>query len=134
MKKIILILAVTIGSAFVWQSCTKDGDLIGGGDTRESYIGVWSVSDQCSKQTYAVDIKEDEQNTTQVIIVNFANYGKPVTAVVADNTIYVGKQDIGNDTFVSGNGKLNGAMISWSSYNIETEGDLEECTATFQKN
>jgi len=131
MKKLILVFGILLGSAILWQSCTKEDSILDDGDARESFVGTWVVSDQCSKQTYGVDIKLDDDNSTQVIIVNFANLGKSAKAVIAGNNIYVENQDVGNGYSVSGNGKLTGSIISWSSYNFETDAELVECTATF---
>jgi len=132
MKKLVVIFAILFGGALLWQSCTKDGDLLGGGDSRDSFIGNWAVTDECSKQTYGVDIKLDDNNSTEVIIQNFANLGRPVSAIIAGTSITVGSQTVG-DYKVSGQGKLNGSVISWSSYNFESESDATECTAVFKK-
>lgn len=133
MKKLILIFGLLVGSALLWQSCTKEDSILDDGDSKDSFVGTWNVNDQCSKQTYGVDIKSDEGNSTQVIIVNFANLGKSATAVIAGNNIYVENQEVGSGYSVSGNGKLTGSIISWSSYNYETEAELVECTAIFSK-
>jgi len=133
MKKVILIIGILVGSACFWQSCTKDDSILIDGDSRESFVSAWTAVDQCSKQTYGVDIKIDESNSTQVIIVNFANLGRPATGIIAGNNIYVEKQNIGNGYSAEGNGKLNGSVITWLSYNYETESELVECTATYSK-
>lgn len=133
MKKIVVIFALLISSSLVWQSCSKDGDLFGDGNSRDSFVGNWSVTDQCSKQTYGVDIKLNDNNSSEVIIVNFANTGKPANAVVAGTSITVEKQDVGGGYTVNGHGKINGSTITWSTYNFETEANLFECTANFTK-
>jgi hypothetical protein len=133
MKKIFLIIGFLVSSALLWQSCTKEGDPTDEGDTREAFIGNWAVNDQCSKQTYGVSISLDGGNSSQVIIANYANLGNSAKAIVAGSNIQVESQDIGNGYSVSGNGTLNGEIISWSSYNFETDSDQTECTATFSK-
>ncbi|MCK5775583.1 MAG: hypothetical protein KAH25_05380 [Bacteroidales bacterium] len=132
MKKLIIIFTILLSGSLIWQSCSKDGDLLGGGDSRESFAGSWLVIDQCSKQTYGVDITSNEDNSTEVIIVNFANLGRSVNAIVAGNSITVEKQSAGEYT-VNGQGKINGSVISWSSYDFQTDADETKCTAVFKK-
>ena len=133
MKKILLIIGILLSSALLWQSCTKEGDPTDEENTRTLFVGNWTVTDQCSKQTYSVNISFDDDNSSQVIISNYANLGNSAKAVVAGSNIQVESQDIGNGYSVSGSGQLNGEIISWSSYNFETDSDLTECTATFSK-
>jgi len=133
MKSIVLIIALLVGSSLVWQSCSKEGDLFGEEDSRDSFVGTWSVNDQCAKQSYGVDIKLSDNNSSEVIIMNFANVGKPANAIVAGTSITVAKQDVGGGYTVNGNGKINGSTIVWSTYNFETEANEFECTATFKK-
>ena len=132
MKKIIIIFALFLSGSLIWQSCSKDSDLLSGGDLRESFVGNWSVTDQCSKQTYGVDITLNENNSTEVIIMNFANLGKAVNAIVGGSNITVAKQSTGEYT-VSGQGKLNGSVISWSTYDFESEAEATKCSAVFKK-
>ncbi len=133
MKKMILIIGIFIGAMLLWQSCTKEDSIIDDGDSRELFVGSWTVNDQCSKQTYGSNITIDESNSIQVIISNYANLGKSATAIIAGNNIHVETQNVGNGYSVGGSGKLNGSVIAWSSYYFETESDLTECTATFSK-
>jgi len=133
MKKIMVILGIIISSAILWQSCTKDDSIIGDADARDAFIGNWSVTDVCSKQTYGVNITANPNNSAEVIIENFANLGNSATALIAGNSIYVESQEIGNGYTVNGNGKLTGELIAWSAYNFESEGESNECTATFTK-
>lgn len=132
MKKLIIIFTILLSGSLIWQSCSKDGDLLGGGDSRESFVGNWSVTDVCSKQTYGIDITLNDDNSAEVNIMNFANLGRSVNAIVAGSSISVAKQSAGEYT-VSGQGKLNGSIISWSSYDFETESEVIKCTAVFKK-
>lgn len=134
MKKGIIILSLFISTIWIFQSCTKDNDLLDDGDVREEYSGDWTANDQCAKQTYGVSIILDEDNSTQVIISNFANLGYPAEAVIAGNSIYVESQEVGGGYTVSGNGKLTGSIITWTSYRFESEGDSADCICTFTEN
>ncbi|NOR86616.1 MAG: hypothetical protein GQ527_03310 [Bacteroidales bacterium] len=133
MKKLITILGILFSSSLLWQSCTAEDDLLDDGDIRESYVGEWVVNDQCSKQTYRVELSIDGNNSSQVIIENYANLGLDAKAVIGGTSIYVESQDIGNGYTVNGNGKLTGTIISWTTYNYQTSAELVECTATFSK-
>jgi len=132
MKKLIIIFVLLLSGSLIWQSCDKDSDLLGGGDSRESFVGNWAVADECSKQSYGVDITLSDNNSAEVIIMNFANLGKSVNAIVAGSSITVEKQPAGEYT-VSGHGKLNGSVISWSSYDFESQSEATKCTAVFKK-
>ena len=133
MKKIVLITSLLLTAIFVFHSCTKENDLINDGDIRESFIGNWGANDQCSKQAYGVNISLDLENSSQVLINNFANTGHTAVAVIAGSSIYVESQDIGGGYTANGNGKLTGDFIHWTTYNFETAGDLYECTCNFNK-
>lgn len=134
MKKGIIILSLLISAIWIFQSCTKENDLLNDGDVREEYTGDWTANDQCSKQTYGVNIILDEYNSTQVIISNFANLGYSAEAVIAGNSIYVESQEIGGGYTVSGNGKLTGSIITWTSYRFESAGDSADCICTYTEN
>lgn len=133
MKKLIIILGILFTSVLIMQSCTKDNDLLDDGDIRESFMGNWSATDNCTKQTYGVEIDIDNSNSSQVIIENFANLGQDAKAVIAGSSIYVENQDIGGGYKVSGNGKLTGSIIIWSMYSFESSAESRDCSATFSK-
>lgn len=133
MKKIAFIFSFVFASIIVFHSCTKENDLLNDGDARESFVGSWGANDHCSKQAYGVNISLDADNSSQVLISNFANTGHTAIGVVAGGSIYVESQDIGGGYTVNGNGILTGEIISWTTYNFETAGDLYECTCIFSK-
>lgn len=122
-----------VSAIWLFQSCTKENDLLDDGDIREEFTGDWTAIDNCSKQTYGINITIDDDNSSQVIINNYANLGYSAEAVIAGNSIYVGNQEIGGGYSISGNGKLTGSIISWSSYNFVTEGDANQCICTYTK-
>lgn len=133
MKKAIFIFSLVIATIWLFQSCTKENDLLDDGDIREEFVGSWTAMDECSKQIYGVVISIDDDHSSQVIIANFANLGYPAAAVIAGNSIYIENQEIGGGYSVSGNGKLTGAIIAWSSYSFMTSGELTTCTCTYTK-
>lgn len=133
MKKIGLIIGVILGLIMMLPSCTQENDILNDGESRDAFIGNWSVNDECFKQTYGVSISADPSNFSLVQISNFANLGRTATGVVAGSSIVVENQDVGNGYSVSGSGRLNGSVISWSSYSYSDSGNSYDCTATFSK-
>lgn len=131
MKKVYLFLLVYIAIGLSFHSCTKEDNLLDDGDARDTFVGEWSVTDACSKQIYRSSITFDPSNSSQVTISNYANLGQSAQAVIAGNSIYIESQDIGNGYTASGNGRLTGEIISWTSHNFDTSGDATECTATY---
>jgi len=131
MKKVYLILFSILVIGLANPSCTKEDDILDDGNARDSFVGEWAVNDACSKQSYRSAISLDNENSTQVIISNYANLGQSATAVIAGNSIYIQNQNIGDGHSANGNGRLNGEVISWSSHNYETEGNYYNCSATY---
>ncbi len=133
MKRVLLIFGLLLSATMLFNSCTKEGDLLEDGDVRDAFLGEWIASDQCSKQTYRVNVTLDGGNSTQVIISNFANLGYSATAVVAGSSIYVSTQSVGGGYSVNGNGIISGSVITWTTYNFESSGESTSCICTFSK-
>lgn len=131
MKRVYITLISIILFGLNFQSCTKEDDILDDGEARDAFIGEWSVKDACGKQTYRSTISADEENTSRVVISNYANLGISANAVIAGSSIYIESQEIENEYRVSGNGRLHGEIITWTSHNFETTGNLNECTATY---
>lgn len=131
MKKIYFIWIPILILSIGFHSCTQEDDILGDGDARDAFIGEWSVTDACNKQTYRSVISIDENNSSHVRISNFANLGKSAEAIIAGSSIYIESQEIGNGYTVSGNGRINGEIISWTSHSFETDGSFTDCTATY---
>lgn len=133
MKKTGIIISAILTLVMVLSSCTEENDLLNDGESRDAFLGSWSVSDACSKQSYGVNISADPSNFSVVQISNFANLGRTASGVIAGTSIIVESQDVGNGYSVSGSGRLNGSIISWSTYNYADSGNSYDCTATFSK-
>jgi|GEM_PF-3805516 hypothetical protein len=131
MKRDIFIFLLMVSTILLFNSCTKEGDIFDDVDSRDAFTGEWIASDQCSKQTYRVNVTLDAANSTQVIISNFANLGYSATAVVAGNSIYVSNQSVGGGYSVNGSGIISGSVISWTTYNFESDGESTSCICTF---
>lgn len=105
-------------------------------DDRDAFLGSWSVTESCSKDSYTVQIVEDPSNSAQVLINNFWNTGNCGTSpygIVAGNSIYLPKQYFCDGDFqVNGDGELNKENVSWS-YSIDDGADLSTCDANYSK-
>lgn len=135
MKRILILSAVFI-SSLILSSCIEESDPFNLPDDRDVFLGIWDVSESCSKDFYSVEIIKDPSNSAQVLIKNFGNIGScsnPPFGIVAGSSIFVSKQTICSGSFeVSGNGELNKNKITWG-YTINDGADLFTCSATYTK-
>jgi hypothetical protein len=104
-------------------------------DPRENYLGVWMVTESCSKDAYEATIVKDESNSSQVIIKNFWNIGmdeKAPYAIVTESTLVIPNQAMCNDGSleVSGSGSYTKTGISWT-YQVKNTSTLWQCQATY---
>jgi len=133
MKKIIMVFGLLFTASLVHYSCTKDNELFDDGDNRESFIGTWAATEDCHRIPHTVEISRSPDNNNQVEISNFAATGHTAVATIDGGTIYVNPQNIGGGYSVRGNGILTGEIIHWTTYNSETEGNLNECTCIYNR-
>ena len=102
----------------------------------DKFLGVWKVNESCNRMTYDVEIVDDPDHSSQVLIYNFGNPGPdydPVVGIVVSNTIYVESQTIGEGWTVSGEGNYYGLFpgkISWE-YSLIIPPNEYNCTATY---
>ena len=105
-------------------------------DPRDVFIGTWNVNETCSKSNYTVEILKDPNNTSQVLLSNFANpnMGNPAVGIVTTNKITLDpSHKIANDWTVSGSGNyINNTLLEWS-FSLEIAGSLENCTADYTR-
>ncbi len=134
MKARIFSFFIILAAISFFASCGEDDPIIQE-DPRDSYLGVWSVNEDCQRLNYDVNITYDPDNSSRVLIENFANPGPdydPVTALVVDDRIFVSQQTVGDDWTVSGDGTLTDGTIEWE-YELIIGGNLYQCSATYMK-
>jgi hypothetical protein len=136
MKSIrILLYSFAITSLF-FISCETD-DPISESDPRNNYLGVWTVSEECNRMSYDVNVAYDPGNSSQVLITNFANPGPgypPVRALVVGEKLIVQQQITGDNWQVSGDGTYDDDkdIINWT-YNLTIGGNYLTCTAIYSR-
>jgi len=132
--RFILILLALLALQF--NSCLTEDDDPVYEDPEDQFIGVWKVNETCNRMTYDVEITDDPEHYSQVLIYNFGNPGPgydPVVGIVAGSSIYVESQTIAEGWTVSGEGmitKSNPPVISWE-YTLIIPPNEYNCTATY---
>jgi hypothetical protein len=116
--------------------CTDELDPTDLIDDRDAFLGSWSVSENCAKDTYSVTIIKDPGNSSQVLIQNFwhiSNCSNPPYAIIAGTNLVMPTQSICGDAFeVNGSGKLDKGKISMT-YSVNDGADLFNCSATLEQ-
>lgn len=134
MKKISLfiILIILSGIAF-FDSCNPDENTNPNADARDNYLGTWRVQEAGkAKLTYEVQISADPNNSTQVLIGNFYNFGIEPYALVTSSNITVPSQSFGKFVQVYGSGTLSGSKITWTYY-VNNGADLDTIHSVYTK-
>jgi len=134
MKKIVYLFgSIILFSLMSGCEDTNPTDLL---DARDAFLGTWTVSESCAKDSYSVTIVKDQSNSSQVIIQNFyhiVNCSNPPYAIIAGSSIVIPTQSICGDAFeVSGTGKLDKGKITMT-YSVNDGADLFNCGATLQQ-
>jgi hypothetical protein len=122
----------------LFSACTlEEDDPNNPADDRDKFLGIWNVTESCSKDAYQVSIEKDPTNSAQVLIYNFWLIGyqeRPPYGIVAGNTLYIPKQYMCHDDSneVSGDGDYYKEEITLS-YSVNDGADLYNCTATYTR-
>jgi len=118
-------------------SCTKtDTNSTSSGDDRAKFIGTWGVHEIHNKSDYTVTILVDPNESSRVLIDNFANLltGNRATAYISGNSIILDvNQSVGGWTIINGSGTMTGTTtINWS-YALSNGATRIDATATYTK-
>lgn len=134
MKVRFLLFPIVLFTLAFFAACSED-DPIFESDPRDGFLGVWKVNEDCQRLNYDVNITYDPDNSSQVLIENFANPGPgydPVTALVVNDRIFVSPQTTGDNWTVSGEGTYINERIEWD-YELIIGGNKLQCTATYTR-
>ena len=105
-------------------------------DPVAKFLGEWSVTENCNRMNYNVNIQQDPGNSAQVLLYNFGNPGTgydPAVGLVVFNSINVSPQTIGEGWTVSGKGTYqSNGTVSWD-YTLIIPPDEYDCSATFSR-
>lgn len=135
MKARYLLYPLIIISLLFAAACEDDTDLLPEEDPRDKFLGVWKVNEDCIRLNYDVNILYNPDNSSQVLIENFANPGPgypPAVALVVGDRIFVEQQVIGDNWNVSGDGTLDSGVITWE-YDLLIGGNLYQCSSTYSR-
>ena len=132
-----LFILISLASASLFFiGCEAVDDTIGD-DVRDPYVGEWMFLESfksTESQSYMVTISKDPNNSSQVILENFANAGPgiTVTGIATSTQIVVSSQIISNGWTVNGSGITDNedkTIMSWT-LSVEAGGTKEDYTAT----
>lgn len=89
-----------------FYACEDTFDLTGGGSAENvnKYLGTWHVSDQAARLNYDVVIKLNSNDSTSVILDNFADMRGSAVGMVIGNTVVISRQNIGGGMMCEGSG------------------------------
>jgi len=104
--------------------------------TRDNYLGTWSVSDHevpITKNNYTANITADPNNSTQIIINNFHQFGSSfsVFGVVSGKNLTIGTQAIAGVS-VYGDGELKNTTLT-ITYFTDDGADINKYVAVYTK-
>jgi hypothetical protein len=128
-----ILLAIILVSFY---SCGDTFDLNGGGsntDNVSKFIGTWHVSDQSARLNYDVVIKRDPNDSTSIILENFADMRGAADGMVVGNTVVISPQSIGEGMMCEGSGNYLSASELKFDFVLDDGIDSESWVAFFSK-
>lgn len=114
------------------QSCNPDDDptVL---DLRDNYIGKWKVQESSKgKLTYEVQITADSNNSNNVFIKNFYDFGIKPYAVVTTSGINLPSQTFAKYIQVYGFGTYSSNKINWTYY-VNNGADLDTIISVYTR-
>ncbi|MDO9257464.1 MAG: hypothetical protein Q7U54_18230 [Bacteroidales bacterium] len=132
-----LFILITLASSSLFFIGCETLDNTIGDDLRDPFVGDWMFLESfksTESQSYMVTISKDPNNSSQVILENFANAGQGITAtgIATSTQIVVSSQVISNGWTVNGSGKTDNTdktIMSWT-LSVEAGGTKDDFTAT----
>lgn len=118
-----------------FYSCGDTFDLTGGGSAENvsKYLGTWHVSDQAARLNYDVVIKRNANDSTSVILENFADMRGSAVGMVIGNTVVISLQAIGGGMMSEGSGNYLSANELKFNFVLDNGIDSESRVAFFSK-
>ncbi len=137
MKKlfsIIFILLLPTAFSVFLSSCSDTDTTTPDTDSREKFLGTWTVNESCVRLNYEVEITADSNNDKKVWLDNFAFSGpdsQPAYGLVNGDQINLPEQTIGDNWTINGIGTMQpSGKIKWSYY-IEIGSTASNCEADY---
>ena len=125
---IVLLVIFTIG----FYGCVT-GDVNEDDDPIEKYLGTWKVSDQAARLNYEVIIQRNLSNSTEILLVNFADLGGTAVGLVVGNSVVIDKQTITSGYQVEGTGSYISSSELRFNYELDDGIDLEKRKGVFTR-
>ncbi|MDP3444330.1 MAG: hypothetical protein Q8T08_15845 [Ignavibacteria bacterium] len=97
------------------------------------YLGTWTVADNETKINYEVVIERNPNNSSEVLLQNFAGSGSAATALVTGKILTITSPTIGNSWGVSGTGTYKSSYRIDFMYNLTIGGSSEDRFALFNR-
>ncbi|MFA8449758.1 MAG: hypothetical protein ACEPOW_03590 [Bacteroidales bacterium] len=131
-KKLAFLMLILM--VFSCSSETEDAERPN--DPRDRFVGEWSVLEvPASRLNYQVIITKDPNNSSQILLQNFANSNDKVKALVVSNTATLLEQTFGDGWLLqSGSGTIESDGNIDFSFNIVISEESKKYSAIFSKN
>jgi hypothetical protein len=99
-----------------WSACVEEDPIEPDIDSREKFIGIWSVQEKIGGQVtgaYQSVVSNDASNTSRITIGNIYNLGagSSITAIVAGNSLDISSQVVTGIT-IQGSGLFSGERFT----------------------
>lgn len=131
MKRILYLSLIVL---FGLTACVPDDSNIPNEtDPALAFVGNWSVSDNELKINYEVQITKNPQNSTEILLNNFANSADNAVGLVTGKTVTIVSQSLNNSWKVSGTGSYKSSSRLEFTYDLIIGGDKKSWQATFLK-
>lgn len=124
---------ISLAIAFLVSSCILDEDVDPTTDPLDKFLGSWSVSDNELKLNYEVTISRDPNNSTMVLMSNFAGSGGSAKALAVGSSLVVESQTIGQNWLVNGTGSYRNTSRIDFPYALTIGGSQESRSAIFTR-
>lgn len=125
---------VVFAFVFLFSSCILDEDVDPTPtDPIDKFLGSWSVSDNEMKLNYEVIISRDPNNSTMVLLTNFAGSAGSAKALAVGSSLVIESQTIGQNWLVSGTGSYRNTSRIDFPYALTIGGSQESRNAIFTR-
>ena len=102
-------------------------------DDNQKYIGTWNVSDQAARINYQVTIIANPSNSSEILLNNFADLGRPAIGLVIGNSVVIDNQSLGSAYSVSGSGSYINVDKLEFKFDLNDGIDIQSRIALFTK-
>ena len=118
-----------------FYACGDTLDLNPGNSTENvsKFLGTWHVSDQADRLNYDVEIKRSTNDSTSIILENFADMGGSAIGMVIGNNVVISLQPIGGGMKSEGTGVYLSANELKFNFTLDDGIDSESRLAFFNK-